>query len=61
MSWHSPEPPVDWHILIQEDISQASFGAVLSDDTDVGDLNGTTNKLGEIWVIQFPKEKQCHI
>lgn len=41
----SPEAPVDGHFLIQQDIWQASFRAVLCDDADVGDLNGTTNEL----------------
>ncbi len=41
----SPEAPVDGDVIIQQDIRQASFGAVLCDDADVGDLDGSTNEL----------------
>lgn len=41
----SPEAPVDGDVVIQQDIRQASFGAVLCDDADIRDLNGATNEL----------------
>lgn len=41
----SPEAPVDGDVIIQQDIRQASFGAVLCDDGDVGDLDGPTDEL----------------
>lgn len=40
----SPEAPVDGDVIIQQDVRQASFGAVLCDDSDEGDLDGTTNE-----------------
>lgn len=40
-----PEAPVDWDVIIQQDVRQASFGAVLRDDAHVGHLDGTTNEL----------------
>lgn len=40
----SPEAPVNGDVVIEQDIRQASFGAVLRDNTDVGDLDTPTNK-----------------
>lgn len=34
-----PEAPVDGDVIVQQDIRQASFGAVLCDDADVRDLH----------------------
>lgn len=50
----SPEAPVDGDVVIQQDIGQASFGAVLSDDADVGDLNGPTDEFAQIGMVQLP-------
>lgn len=40
----SPEAPVNGDVVIEQDIRQASFGAVLRDYTDVGDLDTTADK-----------------
>lgn len=50
----SPEAPVDGDVVVQQDIGQASFGAVLCDDADVGNLDGTTDEFAQIGVVQLP-------
>lgn len=40
-----PESPVDGDVIIQQDIRQASFGAVLCDDAHIRYLNGATDEL----------------
>lgn len=52
-----PEAPVDGDVVIQQHVRQASFGAVLCDDTDVRDFNRTADKFAEIGMVQLPEDK----
>lgn len=40
----SPEAPVNGDVVIEQDVRQASFGAVLRDNTDVGDFDTAADK-----------------
>lgn len=46
-----PKSPVDGNIFIQENISEASFRAVLCDDADERNLDGASNELSQVWMI----------
>lgn len=48
-----PEAPVDGDVIIQQDVREAPFGAVLCDDAHVRDLDGAAYKFAQVGVVQL--------
>ncbi len=53
-----PEAPVQRHLLVKEDIVQASLWAVLRHYGDVWRLNTPTDKLAQVGMIELPGDNR---
>ena len=49
-----PESPVEWHLIVLQNVGQRTLGAVLRQDTDVRNSHTTANKPRQVRVVQLP-------
>lgn len=49
-----PEGPVEWNVIIQEHVIQTALGAVLGNNGHIGHFEGSTNKLAQVGMVQYP-------
>lgn len=51
-----PEPPVQWDLLIKENVVQAPFWAVLRHYGNVRHLHTAADELAQVGVIELPED-----
>lgn len=53
-----PEAPVQWHLLVKENVVKASFWAVLRHYGNIRHLNTASNKLAQVGVIELSGDRE---
>lgn len=56
-----PKTPVEWDVLVKEDVVKTSLWTVLGHNGHVWNLDTATDELTQVGVIQFPEGKENRV